>query len=290
MRFVLTDYQEVAADSLVRALRRASRDFEEDDEYTALNLSAPTGAGKTVVATAVIERLFNGDDHGPRDPEATVLWVTDDPSLNEQTRRKMDMSSSLIGPGQLETIDASFDQETFDPGKVHFLNIQKLGKSTGYVKGGVDKRTYSLWTTLRRTVEERGGHFVVVIDEAHRGAKSNRERPTIVARIISDPDGAVPPMPIVWGISATPERFEQAISRAVPARTRKDVRVPIEEVRESGLIKDKVLIKHQADTQPGDATLGYMAVEELRRFDEGWAEVVNLAFVASSPSSTRCAQ
>jgi type III restriction enzyme len=267
VRFRLFDYQEVAADAIVRALRRAARDFAEDHEYTAINLTAPTAAGKTVMATAAIERLFEGDDFGPGDPEATVLWVTDDPSLNEQTRRKMDMSSTALG-SRLVTIDAAFDQETFDPGRVYFLNIQKLGKSTGYVKGGVDKRTYSLWTTLRRTVEERGGHFVVVIDEAHRGARSNRERPTIVGRIISDPDGAVPPMPIVWGISATPERFEEAISRT--GRTMKPVRVPIEEVRESGLIKDKVLIKHKAEAQPGDATLGYLAVEELRRFDAGW--------------------
>lgn len=272
MRFRLFDYQEVAADSIMRALRGGARDYTEAHEHTAINLTAPTAAGKTVVATAAIERLFNGDDFGPGDPEATVLWVTDDPSLNEQTRRKMDMSSSLLASGQLVTIDAAFDQEMFDPGRVYFLNIQKLGKATGYVKGGVDKRTYSLWTTLRRTVEERGGHFVVVIDEAHRGARSNRERTTIIGRIISDPDGALPPMPIVWGISATPQRFEDAIARSVPSRTMRPVRVAIDEVRESGLIKDKVLIKHKAEAQPGDATLGHLAVEELKGFDSGWGD------------------
>lgn len=271
MRFRLFDYQEVAVDAIVRALRRGARDFAEDREYTAINLTAPTAAGKTVIATGAIERLFDGDDSAPGDPEATVLWVTDDPSLNEQTRRKMDVSSTALG-SRLVTIDASFDQETFDPGRVYFLNIQKLGRTTGYVKGGVDKRTYSLWTTLRRTVEERGGRFVVVIDEAHRGAGSSSDRPTIVGRIISDPEGMVPPMPIVWGISATPERFEQALQRGEPSRTMKPVRVPIEDVRESGLIKDKVSIKHKADSQPGDATLGHLAVEELRRFDESWGD------------------
>lgn len=270
MKYILTDYQEAATEAIVRAIRRASRDFVQDGEYTALSLTAPTGAGKTVIATAAIERLLNGDESGPGNPNATVLWVTDDPSLNEQTKRKMLVSASLLRPAQLVTVDASFDQPTFDESRVYFLNIQKLGKNTGYVKGGVDKRTYSIWATLGQTVKERGESFVVVIDEAHRGARAQRDRPTIVSRIIADPKGAAPPIPLVWGISATPDRFENGV--AIQNRTLKRVPVPIDEVRESGLIKDKVRIKHKSDSQPGDATLGDLAVRELVCFDGHWRE------------------
>ena len=92
-------------------------------------LSAPTGAGKTVIAAAVIETLFDGGGEFTEDPEATVLWVTDDPALNEQTKRNMNQASTTLGPSRLTTIDASFDQETFDPQHVYFLNIQKLSRS-----------------------------------------------------------------------------------------------------------------------------------------------------------------
>lgn len=35
------------------------------------------------------------------DPDATVLWVTDDPALNEQTKRKMLQAASILVIGNL---------------------------------------------------------------------------------------------------------------------------------------------------------------------------------------------
>ena len=42
-----------------------------------LVLSAPTGSGKTVIATTWMERLFEGDELRAADPNATFLWLTD---------------------------------------------------------------------------------------------------------------------------------------------------------------------------------------------------------------------
>jgi type III restriction enzyme len=273
VKVTLKDYQAVAVGQVLMGLRKATADYEQDGEHSALSLSAPTGAGKTVIAAAVIERLFEGDDDHAGDPNATVLWLTDDPSLNEQTRRKMLVAASKLKPSQLVTIDSGFDASTLPVRVVHFLNIQKLGRTTSYVRGGTDLRQFSLWTTLRNTIEERGGHFYVVIDEAHRGAKADQNRQTIVSRVISDADGSMPASPIVWGISATPERFQKAMNRAsTPTRIRRDISVPIDEVRDSGLLKDKILVKHPTGKRPGDSTLIRLAVRDLATYERYWAE------------------
>ena len=97
----------------------------------AVSVASPTGSGKTVIATAVIERILEGDDDHAPDPEATFLWITDQPELNEQTRHKMLTTSSTLGASRLHAIDAGFDRDrrTLEGGRVYFLNTQKLGKA-----------------------------------------------------------------------------------------------------------------------------------------------------------------
>lgn len=271
MKFVLTDYQDKAVTDVLSRLRRATHDFSDGD-YSSVCLSAATGAGKTVIAAAVVERLFYGDDETPPDPHATVLWVTDDPKLNEQTRRKMLVASTLIKSSQLVTLDEGFDSESLGPNCVYFLNIQKLGKKTSYVRGQTDNRRWSFWDTLATTFRSTAGHLYVVIDEAHRGTgRADAGRPTIVRRLVSDPDGNLPPAPIVWGISATPDRFQRAMAASTtPQRTHRDVLVDVAEVRASGLLKDTLDIRFPVETQPSDATLTRLAAENLQLLSERW--------------------
>ena len=113
-----------------------------------LILSAPTGPGKTVMATALMERMLLGDSEHEPDPEATFLWLTDQPELNEQTRRKLLTGSSAFDEDNLVTVEAaSFDQRVFDPGKVFFLNTQKLGRNSSLTGYG-DTRRYLIWETI----------------------------------------------------------------------------------------------------------------------------------------------
>ena len=89
MRYELRDYQRDAAIEILKRLDAARRDLARDGERSSFALSAITGSGKTVIATAVIEALFFGStdlDTEP-DPRVTFLWITDDPALNRQTRR-----------------------------------------------------------------------------------------------------------------------------------------------------------------------------------------------------------
>lgn len=272
MRYTLKDYQFAASNEIVKALRRAGKDFEENaKDFWSIALSAPTGAGKTVIASSVIETLFDGSGSLSADPLATVLWVTDDPALNEQTKRNMMQASSTLGPGRLVTIDAGFDEGSFQPLRVYFLNIQKLARSNPLSRSNTNLRDYSLWETISNTIRDNGAHFYVVIDEAHRGMKQESDRTTIVSRIINGQVGINPPAPIVWGISATPERFIQAIGRWGNQRTNKSVIVPLDDVRASGLLKDKIILDNPAAGQvDGDTTLTRAGVAQTLQFEKSW--------------------
>ena len=270
MKFDLIGYQTDAAWDIVDAICEGFDRFTKSGRYTAVSLSAPTGAGKTVIATAVIEKLLCGDDATEPNPHLTVLWVTDDPSLNQQTRNKMMVASSAINPNQLVIVDAGLDQKHLDAGQVYFVHIQQLGRgATNYVRTG-DRRQYSLWDTIANTIADRPCDFLLVVDEAHKGtAVKPGGASSITARLIDGAGGKLPATPVVLGISATPERFVESISKA-GQRLLVPINVDVQAVRDSGLLKDKIRIRHPHDNQPGDSTLLEMAVRDLQEMTALW--------------------
>jgi hypothetical protein len=272
LKYELFDYQEAAAAVVSRHLIKAARDnFDDPADLTAVVLAAPTGAGKTVIATSVVEASLDGDESTPGIDDATFLWVTDDPSLNRQTLQKMMAASSALAPNRLITIESDFDEELFEPGRVYFLNIQKLSSSATLSKSLVDGRTYSLWETITNTVMKRPFGFAVVVDEAHRGmATSRNTRDTIVTQIIGGGATSRPAVPVVWGISATPQRFLSAMSEL--GRSTRPHTIRIEDVRASGLLKDQIILGHTRGVDAAESTLVRHAVRRVREYDRKWAD------------------
>jgi hypothetical protein len=133
MRYDLIDYQREAAVQVLNRLRRGRRDWDEEEGLSAFALSAITGSGKTVIATAVIEAMLHGSADLDTEPDnrATFLWVTDDPALNRQTRNKMIAASDQLDPNRLVILDNDFLDSELRAGRVYFLNIQKLSKTSG---------------------------------------------------------------------------------------------------------------------------------------------------------------
>ena len=270
MKLLLKQFQEDAVTRLVRHLRGAAKDSRSGD-HQAVCLSSTTGSGKTVMLTRAIELLLQGDEEHAPIADATFLWITDQPELNEQTRKKMVATSSVLNAENLVVIDASFDEEIFRAGAVYFLNTQKLGKDKGLVTQG-DMRTYSIWETIKNTIDGWPGCFFVVIDEAHRGMaeeKGQAEAATIIQKFIKGSHGDLPPVPIVVGISATPERFNQLIVGT--SRMNRPVDVDVAEVRASGLIKDMIVLYHPTKEQPTDMTMLREAARSLKKFTTNWA-------------------
>lgn len=278
MRFTLEDYQQTAVDKLHTHIARARRDFAEDGEKSAVGLTAPTGAGKTVIATALLEGLYFGTEDREADPQLTVLWVTDDRSLNAQTVGKiLQASGGRIDPHRIRFLGEA-DERTLAPGFIYFVHIQALQKNStlhAIRADGTrsDRRTHGGWDMIANTVRDRGQDFLVVWDEAHRGAStSTSERNTIAGTIVNGGITNIgtqqPAAPVVLGISATPERFQAAMSAA--GRTMRLVDVPPADVRESGLLKDRILIRNIAEDQIADNTMLAMAVEDLKAASEAW--------------------
>ena len=207
------------------------------------------------MATATIEKLMEGDGEYAADPDATFLWLSDQPEINEQTRRKM-IETSNLSTSQLIVVDASFDQESFSPGKVYFLNTQKLGKEKQLVRRS-DDRTFTIWEAISNTLKYRPESFFVFIDEAHRGMAVNQrdrnEAASIVQKFIVGKERELSPVPIIIGISATPDRFDKLIQGNL--RVRRPVIVPSEVVRASGLLKDAIRLFYPTRNQPTDITM-----------------------------------
>lgn len=277
MQLKLKDFQENAVQQLMARADQSASEVEKIGDPQALILAAPTGSGKTAMATSLLERMVKGDNENDPVTDATFLWLTDQPELNEQTRRKLAGSSDFFDDDRLITIEASkFNQETLDPGCVYFLNTQKLGRKSSLVKSG-DKRQSTMWQTIANTVAERPHSFWLIIDEAHRGmmesAAARKEAQTISQKFIkgSSEDG-LPPVPLIFGISATPQRFYKLLEGVTPARTQRAVTVDPELVRESGLLKDSIILHHTDEDQPSDLTLLAAAAEKLSEYRVQWAE------------------
>jgi type III restriction enzyme len=273
MRYELRDYQRDAALEVLKRIRRGRRDWREDRERSSFALSAITGSGKTVIATAVIEALLFGstDLDTDADPRISFLWITDDPALNRQTRGRMFDASELLAPTTLVEVDESFLDADLAPRRVFFLNTQKLSRSSRLVQSGTNAREFSFWDILRNTIRGDTTDLVLVLDEAHRGMKRAADRKTIVSRLIHGEPGSNPAIPIVWGISATIERFTSAMGEVTDRTGYPNVAVDIERVRASGLIKDEIGLDQPAEKGTFSTTLLREAVKATLSFEQRWA-------------------
>ncbi|MEV0070805.1 DEAD/DEAH box helicase family protein [Amycolatopsis sp. NPDC050768] len=296
MKFTLKDYQADAVDDALRALERAKGIYETEGKEVSVSLSATTGAGKTVMAAAVIEALFYGNSTFDFEPDdgAVVIWFSDDPNLNDQTKFRLMEASEKLTHSDLVTIAPPFAKPQLDPGKVYFLNTQRLGKNSLLTRGHVDgvdgqesfesmtstaqpdMQGWTIWETIANTITDPDLTVYLILDEAHRGfnTKATRDKPTLVRKLINGHAG-YPPIPIVWGISATIDRFKEAMEEAHADKTRRQlppVTVDGFRVQESGLVKDTILLDIPAEAGNFDTVLVRRGARKLRESSERWQQ------------------
>lgn len=272
MKAELFPFQKRALSELRMKSAEAVYRYGRSHSKQVVSFTAPTGAGKTIIMAALIESIFFGNEVYPEQPEAIIVWLSDSPQLNEQSKDKIDLKADKIRLGQCVTVqDDSFDQEMFDDGHIYFLNTQKLGKSSNLTKH-TDNRQYTIWETLANTAREKSDRLYFIIDEAHRGMQGREagRATTIMQKFLKgSPEDGIEAMPVVIGMSATSARFN-ALVQGIASDTQYVV-VTTDEVRASGLLKDRIVISYPEDnTGNKDMAVLQAAADEWKDKWDHW--------------------
>ena len=110
MKVELFPFQKTALARLRQSVATALGNYRSTHTPQVVSYTAPTGAGKTIVMSALIEAIYYGDELYPDQNEAIFIWLSDSPQLNEQSRLKIDLKADKIRLNQCVTIsDDSFD-------------------------------------------------------------------------------------------------------------------------------------------------------------------------------------
>lgn len=272
MKLDLKSFQETAARDIICELDEA-RASAAKGKLQAVILSAPTGSGKTITLAQVIDLTFGGGDGVPARPNTTFLWLSDSPELNVQSGNKLLGACDHLPFFKMVRVESdNFDDDYMQPGYVYFINTQLLGKDKLLTKEPGDRRKFTFWQTVANTIARAPQDIVLIIDEAHRGATAtDKNRTTIMQKFIigSEADG-LPPMPLVLGMSATPQRFTTLLGNT--NRTQRPINILPEEVRSSGLLKDWIIVHYPKTAVAGDLTLLETATKNWKYFTKLWED------------------
>ena len=296
MKVELFPFQKKALAGLRMQSAEALGSYRRTHSPQVVSFTAPTGAGKTIIMASLIESIYFGDDSYPDQQNAIFVWLSDSPQLNEQSKQKIDLKADKIRLDQCVTItEETFDREVLDDGHIYFLNTQKLGKSSNLTKHS-DTRQYTIWETLANTAREKSDRLYLIIDEAHRGMQGREasRATTIMQKFLKgSTEDKLAPMPVVIGMSATSERFNRLVEGT--SSTIHKVVVTADEVRASGLLKDRIVITYPEESSLNkDMAVLQAAADDWKEKWDHWTQYcreqhyayVNPVFVVQVLSST----
>ena len=203
-----------------------------------LIFKAPTGAGKTVMASQMLADLTEELQSRGDSPyqQVAFIWIAPN-KLHQQSYFKMKnyfTETRLLKPVMYDEIDQS--EGVIRPGEILFVNWESINKEKNVMVRDSEQNA-SLYEITRRTQEEQGLPIIVVIDEEHLFWSKSADKSAKVLQKIN------PKVEI--RISATP-------------KTNSDHKVTIsrEEVVREEMIKKQVVLNP-------DITKGYNDENEL---------------------------
>jgi type III restriction enzyme len=238
-------YQQNAVAELVD---KAQRLLNSTGDRRKLIFQAPTGSGKTVMASQMLDELTTqGKALGQ---EMAIIWIAPN-QLHLQSYYKMKSyftETRVLSPVTYDGLDHTATGY-IHPGEVFFVNWESINKETNVmVREG--EKSASIYDLVRRTQEEHHLPVVVVIDEEHMfGGRLAKQSENVLKKIN-------PKLEI--RISATPI-------------TKGDMTVSIlrEDVIQAEMIKDGITINPKLEVTEGDLSADeYLLDQALARRGE----------------------
>lgn len=195
-----------------------------------LVFKAPTGSGKTVMASEMLMRLNQELAERPDAPytEVAYIWIAPN-KLHEQSYFKMKnyfTENCALRPVIYDELDHSADGY-IKPGEILFVNWESINKDKNLMVRETENSA-SLYDITRRTQDEHGIPIVLLIDEEHMfGGKNAKKSEKVLATI-------QPKVEI--RVSATPQTNGE-----------QQVNVPREKVIEEEMIKENIALNPALD-------------------------------------------
>ena len=86
MKVELFPFQKIALQNLRVQVEEARGSYQRTHTPQIVSYTAPTGAGKTIIMSALIESILNGDEFYPDQLDSIFVWLSDSPELNQQSK------------------------------------------------------------------------------------------------------------------------------------------------------------------------------------------------------------
>ena len=189
-----------------------------------LIFKAPTGAGKTVMASQMLNDLTEELQSRGECPYQHVAYIWIAPNkLHQQSYFKMKdffSETHLLRPVMYDELDQS--EGYIKPGEILFVNWESINKEKNVMVRD-SEQSMSVYEITRRTQEEQGLPIVVVIDEEHLFWSKSADKSAKVLQKINPK--------VETRISATPKTHSDYT-----------VVIPREKVIEEEMIKRQVIM------------------------------------------------
>lgn len=215
-------YQVEAVEALVKKTLRL---LASDGDRKKLVFKSPTGSGKTVMASKMLDDLTT--QLAEEGKQVAIIWIAPN-KLHQQSYMSMKnyfSETRELRPVMYDELDHSVDGY-IKPGEVFFINWESINKDKNVLVRETESSA-SIYDIVGRTKEEHHLPLIVVIDEEHLFGSRNAKQSEKVLRQLN------PKVEI--RISATPLKTSLAEAHDL-------VVVPREDVIKEEMIKNGITI------------------------------------------------